>query len=66
MTTASTTFGSALWLCEAGIGGRLLCSDATFNAPGQRAIQADRLRVAGTVRFIGNCTARGEIRMIGA
>ena len=66
MTTASTSVGSALWLCEARIGGRLLCRDATFNAPGQRAIQADRLRVAGTVRFIGNFTAHGQIRMIGA
>jgi uncharacterized protein YjbI with pentapeptide repeats len=66
MTTASTSVGSALWLCEARIGGRLLCRDASFNAPGQRAIQADRLRVAGTVRFIGNFTARGQIRMIGA
>jgi hypothetical protein len=66
MTIASTTVASALWLCEARIGGRLLCRKATFNAPGQRAIQADRLRVAGTVRFIGNFRARGQIRMIGA
>ena len=66
MTTASTTVASALWLCEARIGGRLLCRNATFNAPGQPAIQADRLRVAGTVRFIGNFRARGQIRMIGA
>ena len=41
---------------------KIAVSHATFNAPGQRAIQADRLRVAGTVRFIGNFRARGQIK----
>jgi len=65
-STASTSKEAAVWLCEAKIGGRLLCVDTTLRAPGQRAMQADRVEIGGTVRFIHQFEAQGEIRMIGA
>lgn len=57
-TTASTSKRSAIWLCEADIGGRLLCDDTVIYAEGERAIQADRLHVGGTVRFLHRFSAR--------
>lgn len=65
-TTASTTKQSAIWLCEAEIGGRLLCVGTVVRPDGRRAIHADRLRVAGPVRMIDGFTADGEVRLIGA
>ena len=65
-TTASTSRRAAIWLCESEIGGRLLCADTVIRADGERAIQADRMHVGGTVRLIHKFTARGEIRLLGA
>ena len=65
-TSASTSKRAAVWLCESEIGGRLICLDATIDAEGDRAIQADRIVVGGAVRLIHQFSARGEIRMIGA
>jgi hypothetical protein len=66
LTSASTSGTSAIWLCEAEIGGRLLCKDTRIDAEGNRSIQADRIRVGGTVRFIHEFTATREIRLLGA
>lgn len=65
-TSASTSKSSAIWLCESEIGGRLLGIDSAFDGLGGRCLQADRMHVGGTVRFIHGFSARGEIRMIGA
>lgn len=65
-TPASTSKQSAIWLCEAEIGGRLLCVDTRVRPAGVRAIHADRLRVAGAVRLINGFEADGEVRLIGA
>ncbi len=65
-TSASTSQRAAVWLCESEIGGRLICLDATIDAQGDRAIQADRIAVGGAVRLIHRFSARGEIRLIGA
>jgi hypothetical protein len=64
-TPGSTTKRAAVWLCEAQIGGRVLCVDTVITADGERAIQADRLRVGGNVRFLHGFTATGEVRMLG-
>jgi hypothetical protein len=65
-TTASQSRTAAIWLCESHVGGRLLCVDTTIHPGEGRAIQADRMRVGGTVRFIHDFTATGEVRLLGA
>jgi hypothetical protein len=65
-TSASTSRKAAVWLCESDIGGRLLCVDTTIDAHGERAVQADRMRVGGTVRLLHHFHAKGELRLIGA
>ncbi|GAB1511343.1 bactofilin family protein [Actinophytocola sp. KF-1] len=65
-TPVSTSKQSAIWLCEAEIGGRLLCVATRIRPGGVRAIHADRLRVAGTVRLINGFEAHGEVRLLGA
>ena len=65
-TSGSTSKRSAVWLCESEIGGRLLCVDTVIDGQGDRAIQADRIRVGGAVRLLHDFTSRGEIRLIGA
>ena len=65
-TSASTSRKAAIWLCESDIGGRLLCVDTTIDPDGERAIQADRMRVGGTVRLLHNFHAKGELRLVGA
>ena len=65
-TTASTSRRSAIWLCEAEIGGRLLCVGTAIDGQGDRSIQADRIHVGGAVRLIHQFIARGEVRFIGA
>jgi hypothetical protein len=65
-TPASTSKKSAIWLCEAEIGGRLLCVNTDIRSDGERSIQADRLHVGGTVRLIHRFSAQGEIRLLGA
>ncbi len=65
-TSASTSRRAAIWLCESVIGGRLLCVDTTIDPLGERALQADRMSVAGTVRLIRNFHAKGELRLVGA
>jgi hypothetical protein len=65
-TSASTSKRAAIWLCEAEIGGRLLCVDTVIHADGERALQADRIRVGGTVRLLHRFTAVGELRLLGA
>jgi hypothetical protein len=65
-TTASTSKRAAIWLCESQIGGRFLCVDTIVDTTGERALQADRMRVAGTVRLLHGFTANAEVRLIGA
>jgi hypothetical protein len=65
-TSASTSKRSAIWLCESDIGGRLLCVDTIIRADGERSIQADRMHVGGTVRFLHQFTAHGDMRLLGA
>ncbi|MFD2352893.1 hypothetical protein ACFSTC_31770 [Nonomuraea ferruginea] len=64
-TPASTSSTAAVWLCESEIGGRLLCLDTLIESEG-RAIQADRIRVGGTIRLLHRFEARGALRLIGA
>jgi hypothetical protein len=65
-TSASTSKRSAIWLCESEIGGRLLCLDTVIDGQGDRAIQADRIRVGGAVRLLQDFHSQGEVRLIGA
>jgi hypothetical protein len=65
-TTASESRTAAIWLCESHVGGRLLCVDTSIHPGEGRAIQADRMQVGGTVRFIHSFTATGEVRLLGA
>jgi len=65
-TSASTSKRSAVWLCESEIGGRLLCLDTVIDGQGDRALQADRIRVGGSVRLLYRFASQGEIRLIGA
>jgi hypothetical protein len=65
-TTASSTKRSAVWLCESQVGGRLLCVDTVIRSDGERAVQADLMHSGGTVRLVGQFTARGEVRLLGA
>ena len=65
-TSASTSKPSAIWLCEAEIGGRLLCVNASIDGLGYRSIQADRIRVGGAVRLIDGFKSLGEVRLHGA
>ena len=65
-TSASTSRRSAIWLCEAELGGRLLGVGAVVDGQGDRSIQADRVHVGGAVRLIHQFTALGEVRFIGA
>jgi hypothetical protein len=65
-TSASTSQRSAAWLCEASIGGRLLCVDTLILGDGERALQADRIRIEGVVRLIHGFRTRGELRLLGA
>jgi hypothetical protein len=64
--TASQLRTAAIWLCESQIGGRFLCVDTIIEPDDGRAIQADRMRVGGTVRLIHDFTAGGEVRLLGA
>jgi hypothetical protein len=63
-TSASLTKSSAVWLTEADIGGRLLAVGTVIEATGDRAMQCDRMRVAGDVRLVQGFTATGEIRLL--
>lgn len=65
-TSASTSKPAAIWLCEAEIGGRLLCLDTTIDGQGYRAIHADRIHVGGAVRLIHSFKSFGEVRLHGA
>ena len=65
-TSASTAKRAAVWLCESEISGRLLCLDTVLDGQGDRALQADRIRVGGAVRLLNEFHSRGEIRLIGA
>jgi len=65
-SSASTSRNAAVWLCEARIGGRLLCVDTVLDGRGERSVQADRLEVGGNIRLLHEFTALGEVRLIGA
>jgi hypothetical protein len=65
-TSASTSRSAAIWLCEADVGGRLLCAGTVLDGQGYRAMQADRIHVAGAVRLIQGFRSSGEIRFLGA
>ncbi|MEV1240617.1 hypothetical protein [Nonomuraea sp. NPDC049750] len=63
-TSASTSCSAAVWLCESEIGGRLICLDTVIDAD-MRAVQADRMRVGGTIRLLHGFEARGGMRLLG-
>lgn len=65
-TSASLGKRAAIWLCEARIGGRVLCLDTTIRAEGERALQADRMRVGGPIRLLHGFSSYGEFRLTGA
>jgi len=65
-TAASITRRAAVWLSEAAVGGRLLCTDTFIDGVGDRAVYADRIQIGGAARLIGHFTAFGEVRMMGA
>jgi hypothetical protein len=65
-TSASTSRSAAVWLCEADIGGRLLCAGTVLDGQGYRALQADRIHVGGAVRLIQGFRSSGEVRFLGA
>src|SRR3954447_19787079 len=60
-TTASQSRSAAIWLCESRVGGRLLCVDTIIESGDGRAIQADRMKVGGTVRLIHDFAAGGGV-----
>ncbi|WP_440104478.1 hypothetical protein [Streptosporangium sp. H16] len=63
-TSASTSRSAAVWLCESEIGGRLICLDTVIDSA-MRAVQADRMRVGGTIRLLHGFEARGGMRLLG-
>ncbi len=65
-SAASTSRKAAVWLCEARIGGRLLCVDTVIDGQGERSVQADRLEVGGNIRLLHRFSGIGEVRLIGA
>ena len=65
-TSASLGKRAAVWLCEARIGGRVLCRDTVIRAEGERAVQADRMRTGGPVRLLHGFVSEGEFRLTGA
>ena len=65
-SAASTTKEAAVWLAGAEIRGSWLCARTVIAAPGKRAIHADGIRVAKTIRFIDSFHAKGQIRLLGA
>lgn len=65
-TSAGTSKQSAIWLCEAEIGGRLLCAGTMIDGQGGRAIRADRIHVGGAIRLIHQFNSLGEVRLLGA
>ncbi len=64
-TSASTSRSAAVWLCESKVGGRLRCIDTVIDPQGERAMQADRMNVGGTVRLLNKFHAMGELRLVG-
>src|ERR1700744_4542139 len=65
-TSASLGKRAAIWLCEARIGGRVLCLDTVIRAEGERALQADRIRVGGPIRLLHAFASHGQFRLTGA
>jgi hypothetical protein len=65
-TDASSDQRAAIWLCESEIGGQVLWAGTTVDGEGDRAVQANRIRVGGSVRLVDGFTSRGEIRLHGA
>jgi hypothetical protein len=60
------TAPAAAWLCEAEIGGHLLCVDTRIDGQAGRALHADRVRVGGDIRMSGQFSSQGEVRLAGA
>ncbi len=65
-TSASLGKRAAVWLCEARLGGRLLCRDTVIRPQGERAMQADRIRTGGPIRLLHGFVSEGEVRLTGA
>jgi hypothetical protein len=65
-TSASLGKRAAVWLCEARLGGRLLCRDTVIRPEGERAVQADRIRTGGPIRLLHGFVSEGEVRLTGA
>ena len=65
-TSASLGKRAAVWLCEARLGGRVLCRDTVIRAEGERAVQADRMRTGGPIRLLHGFVSEGEFRLTGA
>jgi uncharacterized protein YjbI with pentapeptide repeats len=63
-STASVAMTSAIWLTEARLGGRLLCVGTVIDTEADRAVQADRVFIAGDIRMINGFRANAEIRLI--
>lgn len=65
-TDPAMTRPAAVRLCDAAIGGRLLCVGTEIDAAGELAVHADRVHVGGSVLFTDDCTALGGVRLPGA
>src|ERR1700759_4584997 len=65
-TSASLGKRAAVWLCGARLGGRRLCRDTVIRPEGERAVQADRIRVGGPIRLLHAFASHGEFRLTGA
>jgi cytoskeletal protein CcmA (bactofilin family) len=65
-TSSSLRRSSAVWLTESIIGGRLLAVGTQIETKADRAIQADRSRIAGDVRLVRGFMANAEIRLLAA
>ncbi|MEU4623639.1 hypothetical protein AB0G04_27180 [Actinoplanes sp. NPDC023801] len=65
LPTETATGGPAsVWLTEADIGGSLIAYGTRILPSTGRAVQGDRIRVAGNIRLVNGFRATGEIRLL--
>jgi hypothetical protein len=55
---------ASIWLTEADIGGSIVADGTQIRPATGRALQADRVRVAGNIRLSGGFRATGELRLL--
>ncbi|TDP92819.1 hypothetical protein [Labedaea rhizosphaerae] len=65
IATAVSANRAAIWLCEAEIGGRLLCHGTRVDGDADRSLFADLLLVRGSIQLL-DFVARAEVRLYNA